>query len=720
MTNENFSLDVGNERIKSQENKLDTTLRPYQIESKNAILDAWERGCRSVMYQSPTGSGKTPTIASIVKLFHERGLKTLTLAHRDELVDNIRSEYNDLFGVETGAIKAGLRREYQIDHQVASIGTYVNALDFDPDLIITDEGHHCLAQTYSTIYAAHARAKLLMVTATPYRLSGLGFTDVCDELVLGLSVAELERMGNLVPAKLWAMTTYTHDQIAQVHVIKGEYSESEMSELLSEARQIMSVVDTYIEKGEGKQMMLYATSVDHSKKLVEAFEWRGIKAGHVDGKTKDRKSIFAQFINKEIQVLSNCEIATEGNNIPAIEIVGLARKTKSLSLYLQMVGRAARPWAGKTEYLLFDFVDNYWEHGLPNREHNWRHHFVGVSRKDRRKMDNDGLEKQFEIEAETGEIFISNLAKLPDGFRGRILQEVDPFDTKYAESLRRRQAILEEIKRKQREKEAAILRKQEEIQRKKDERLAEIQRIKDEKLAEIQRRKEAKLAAIQRKIDAKQAEKQRKIDEKQAGIQRQVDQWRAREQKKLDEKAAKLKKIEDRRLDKIREEEEREASWERYRLITAIQRDAETRRREENRALSSSHEEANKKRAQETEDMFTKLREKAYASWDEYYAQRDRHRVEDKTQRAAYVQFGQSQRMEVQFEIGMRMSHSFTFALRRVCDFCLQKKYPTPKVSQLVTIVAPYWSVDNLFTKDQFDSALTMLELNYKVKIDPN
>jgi superfamily II DNA or RNA helicase len=331
MTTEKSSFELFIEALAKNSKKQETRLRPYQIDSQNAILSAWERGCRSIMYQSPTGSGKTATIASIVKLFAEKGCKTLTLAHRDELVDNIRNEYNDLFSIETGAIKAGLKRNYTIPNQVASIGTYVNALDFNPDLIITDEGHHCLAQTYLTIYAAHPQAKLLMVTATPYRLSGLGFTDICDELVLGLSVAQLERMGNLVPANLWAMTTYTHEQIAKVHVVKGEYSETEMSDLLSETRQIMSVVDTYIEKGAGKQMMLYATSVEHSKKLVEAFGWRGIKAGHVDGKTKDRKQVFAQFVNKEIQVLSNCEIATEGNNIPGIEIIGLARKTKSLS-----------------------------------------------------------------------------------------------------------------------------------------------------------------------------------------------------------------------------------------------------------------------------------------------------------------------------------------------------------------------------------------------------
>jgi superfamily II DNA or RNA helicase/ribulose bisphosphate carboxylase small subunit len=695
MMTENLNLGIDIEGLEEPKEIRVIRLRSYQIDSRNAIFNAWERGCRSVMYQSPTGSGKTATIASIVKTYHENGLKTLTLAHRDELVDNIIGEYMNLFGIETGAIKSGLKRNYDIDHQVASIATYVNALDFDPDLIITDEGHHCLAKTYLTIYAAHPRAKLLMVTATPYRLSGLGFTDICDELVLSLSVAQLEKMGNLIPARLWAMTTFTHDQIAQVHVVKGEYSETEMSNLLSETRQIMSVVDTYIERGEGKQMMLYATSVDHSKKLVEAFEWRGIRAGHVDGKTKDRKRIFEQFVNKEIQVLSNCEIATEGNNIPCIEIVGLARKTKSLSMYLQMVGRASRPWENQKAYLLFDFVDNYWEHGLPNREHDWKSHFLGVTRKERQKKE-EGLERQFMIESETGEVFISNLAKLPDGFKGQILEEVDPLNTKQAEILRKRQAKLDEINRKKREKEEAIQRKKDEIQRRKDEKAAYIQRIKDEKLAEIQRKKEAKEAAIQRKI----AEREAKI------------------QRKLDEKAAKLQRIEDARLAKIREEEERQRSYRRSHLINSIQWETRPKREAASKERYQQDREKTDNRYKAYFEFIDSRRGQNY-SWDSYYELQEKQRQEAKADKLESKLFAQFQRMEIQFEIGIRMSHQMRYALNRVIDFCYSKSYTLPTLEQLIQITEIYWTTEGLFTKEQFYDAVAEVEKRYRIQLLP-
>ncbi|MBL7817459.1 MAG: DEAD/DEAH box helicase family protein [Saprospiraceae bacterium] len=682
------------EGVVMTEKRQDIQLRPYQTESLNAIFDAWGRGCRSVMYQSPTGSGKTATIASIVKKFDDNGFRTLTIAHREELVDNIRSEYSDMFGIATGAIKAGQKRDYSLPHQVASIATYVNALDFFPDLIITDEGHHCIAKTYLTIYAAHPRARLLMVTATPYRLSGLGFTDICDELVLGLSVAQLERMGNLVPARLWATPTFTHDQISKIHIVKGEYSESEMTNLLSETQQIMSVVDTYIEKGEGKQMMLYATSVSHSKKLVEAFEWRGIRAGHVDGKSKDRKSIFQQFVNKEIQVLSNCEIATEGNNIPCIEIVGLARKTKSLSMYLQMVGRASRPWAGKTDYLLFDFVDNYWDHGMPNREHDWHSHFKGITRKERVKKD-QGLERQFQIESEQGEIFISNLSKLPDGFRGRILQEVDPLDTKHMQMLLKQQAKLEEKNRKLREKQEAIERKKAEVQRRKEEKLAAIQRAKDEKLAEIQRKKDAKEAARLRRIAEIEARKQRKIDEKEA----------------------KERKKEEDRLAKIREQERREASWERSRLIYKIQWETKSRRTVESREMSKSHMDAYYRRREESNAMWAKMRETNYSFWEEYTKQSEMHRQEEKALKVEEKALLHFHRMENQFEIGIRMTHSIKHTLDRVCGFCAQKNYPIPTTEQLLKIADPYFEIQGLFTRQKFNDVWSDIAKTFGIKL---
>jgi hypothetical protein len=372
-----------------------------------------------------------------------------------------------------------------------------------------------------------------------------------------------------------------------------------------------------------------------------------------------------------------------------------------------MVGRASRPLEDKTEYLLFDFVDNYWEHGLPNREHDWRSHFVGLTRREKKERGQDTEERQFEIEAETGEVFISTLAKLPDGFKGQILQEVEPLNTKFAEALRKRQAKLDEINRKKREKEEAIQRKKEEIERRKQERLDEIQRIKDAKLAEIQRKKDAKEAAIQKKIA-----------EKEAAIQRYIAAKAAKIQQKLDEKAAKLQKIEDARLAKIREQEEREESWVRSRLISKIQDAANTRRAFETREFYRIQEEAQKKRREESTEMYEKLRAHNYTNWDAYYQQREDHRQQEKTEIRDRKQHALLQRMEIQFEIGLRMYHSIHQGLLRLFKHCFQKRHETPHFSLVEQFVAPYLTGESLFTQEDFDNAVTMLESRNHIKID--
>lgn len=699
--------------LNTEENILTERLRPYQLDSRNRIFQAWLYGARSVMYQSPTGSGKTPTIASIIKMCHDAGFKTLTLAHRDELIDNIRGEYQDLFGVETAAIKAGLRRDYSIPHQVGSIATYINSLDFDPDLIITDEGHHCISQTYLRIYAAHPKARLLMVTATPYRLSGIGFGEICDDIIVGLPVAKLEQMGNLVPAKLWAMTIYNKEQISKVDIFQGDYSESQMSELLSDTDQIMSVVDTYIEKGEGKQMMLYATSVEHSKRLVEAFVWRGIKAEHVDGQTKNRKLIFERFVKKETQVLSNCEIATEGNNIPNIEIIGLARKTKSLSLYLQMVGRGSRPAPGKSEYYLFDYVDNYWEHGLPNREHDWKSHFVGMPKGEKKKKD-DVIERQFELEAETGEVFVSSLSNLPSGFKGRILQEVDPMNTKHAEILRRQQEKLAEIERKKKAKQEEIERKiaakQEEIERKKAAKLAEIQRKNEAKLAEIQKRKEAKLAEERRKQQAKQEKLQRALDLKNAEIQRKEQARQAEIQRKENILLLKMHKKEEwNRRTKINS------------LISHVQYEKRWERSQDNSDRSKKQSLESRQRWEQISDQLDKM--KAAAGTNNYLlenAELNRLFNENshlsRQEKMENAKIFQAQRIEVQFEISMRSTHNLGNALLRACQYSQEKGYPKPTFSFLEKMASPYFDENGFFTRTQFDEAMATLKLYDEVE----
>ena len=116
----------------------------------------------------------------------------------------------------------------------------------------------------------------------------------------------------------------------------------------------------------GKSMIVFAVSVEHSKNIVERYQEKGVSAVHIDATTpsQERREFIEQFKAKKIKILSNVEIITEGFDFPECEVVQLARPTKSLALYLQMVGRVMRKANGKEHGLVLDNAGMWLEHGL--------------------------------------------------------------------------------------------------------------------------------------------------------------------------------------------------------------------------------------------------------------------------------------------------------------------------------------------------------------------
>jgi superfamily II DNA or RNA helicase len=403
-------------------NKPKAELRDYQKEFQSRLFDSLKVNNR-VMAQLPTGAGKTVCFGDIVRRANNMGKKTLTMAHREELVTQPQERFLEQFGIVTGRIQSGFKADLSLPHQVASVLSFNPKCGFVPDIIIADEAHHTLSVSQSKIIKAFPSAKVIGFTATPCRLSGAGFTELFEDIVIGPSVQDLEEKGHLVPARIFP-TKISTAELMLVRSISGDYNEKQLSEVMIDTQKIMSIVDTYIERCNGTQALLYAASVEHSEKIVEAFKFRGIKAVHIDADSKNRKDIFKDFEAKKFQVLCNVGIATEGNDIKGLETIILARPTKSLSLFLQMVGRGARPALGKAFYYLLDHANNVFEHGLPNKFHDWKEHFIGKSKREK-KAKKYPQEKQFKIKFDSGLEMISSLEKLPPNFKGVILKELD-------------------------------------------------------------------------------------------------------------------------------------------------------------------------------------------------------------------------------------------------------------------------------------------------------
>ncbi len=328
-------------------------LRDYQLRAIDALRDAYRRGRRSPLLTSPTGSGKSRIMAAIVELAAARGNRSLLLAPRLEILDQLVREI-ELVGLPVRVIQAE-RDDGPTDAPVTIASIWTLALPrwrerLPPaDLVIIDEAHRCLAErSYLQILNAYPEAARLGATATPARSDGRALGDVFDEIVIAASVAELTAAGHLVPC--WLVRP-----------------PSETGSLA------LSVVEAYQGYVPGQLAIVFAAGIKHARTLVEEFAAAGISAGLVTGTTPDDERVVTtqRFAAGEIRVLVNVSCFVEGFDVPACSAAILARKFGHVGPYLQAIGRVLRPAPGKLQATVIDLIGSALEHGPPDRPHEY-------------------------------------------------------------------------------------------------------------------------------------------------------------------------------------------------------------------------------------------------------------------------------------------------------------------------------------------------------------
>lgn len=356
------------------------TLRDYQIKAKSGIYEAWSHGHQAVLLVLPTGGGKTSVAADVINTEINASNSTMFIAHRKELIEQCSARL-DSQGVPHGIIKAGNKRVNRLPVQVASVQTLINRVrpkDWDlfgghsygADLIIIDEAHRALAGTYIEVVKAFPKARILGLTATPYRSDGKGLGDLFQFIVSASSPAELTRLGFLVPARVF--TTPLEPDFTKIKVKRGEYDPKAVEEIMNNAKIIGDVYAQWKIHAAKRQTVIFASSCDHGKKILEIFHANGERAAYLDGTTpeEERTQILANLETGVIQVAINMGVLTEGWDCPPVSCVQIVRPTKSLGLYLQMAGRALRPHpvSGKTDCVIIDHGGNTMRHGLVTEE----------------------------------------------------------------------------------------------------------------------------------------------------------------------------------------------------------------------------------------------------------------------------------------------------------------------------------------------------------------
>lgn len=242
---------------------------------------------------------------------------------------------------------------------------------------ITDEAAHVLRDNkWGKAIALFTNARGLGVTATPERLDrkGLGSQadGVFDVMVEGPPTAWMIQQGFLSKYKI-ACPPSDYEQHLTSKSDTSDYSKKVMAQASQKSQIVGDVVDNYVKFADGKQAILFATDVQTAKKMEKRFNERGIPAKSLDGTTPDKERLegIINFSEKKTRVLINVDLFDEGLDVPGIECVIMARPTKSLGKYLQMVGRGLRLAEGKEYLILIDHVGNVKFHGLPCEIRKW-------------------------------------------------------------------------------------------------------------------------------------------------------------------------------------------------------------------------------------------------------------------------------------------------------------------------------------------------------------
>lgn len=364
----------------------------YQEDMVKRVQEAF-RHHDSVMVQMPTGTGKTHVLAAIVEMYLKKNV--WVVAHRRELVSQIKDTLARFF--------PDLDPEKIQVTSIQWLSRHYREIKEKPSLIVIDEAHHALAETYAEVMNAYPKAKKLGLTATPYRMNGKGFTDLFDVLLCSWNMERFIAEGRLSLYDYYSIKPDSADQLLidslQKRGADGDYQQKELNKVMDVRPSLERLCLTIKQYVPEKKGIVYAISIQHAEHIAEFYRENGIKAVAISSKTPlaERKKLIGNFkrthiqslsssntnlsnitnISDDIDVLVSVDLFSEGFDCPDVEFIQLARPTLSLAKYMQMVGRGLRVAEAKAHSVILDNVGLYKRFGLPSVDRDWQSMFEG-------------------------------------------------------------------------------------------------------------------------------------------------------------------------------------------------------------------------------------------------------------------------------------------------------------------------------------------------------
>lgn len=353
------------------------SLYDFQANDVNNIRQAYKDGYRSILYNAPTGAGKTVVFSHISEGVVKKKNRALILVHRYELLRQTSDALQEN-GILHGLINPKFKANPLASIQVASVQTLVNRLgkiDRNFDLIVIDEAHHSAANSWQKIIGSMPDSMLLGCTATPIRTDGKGLGrrhgGLFDKMVTGPSIADLIEWGYLKTPKVYGSGAIL--DLSGVKTVRGDYEKAELEARLNKNTITGNAVEHYGRICPGVPAIAFCISIAHAETVAEQFRQGGWNFISIDGKMSDfeRSRRLAGLADGTFHGLTSCELISEGTDVPAVGCAIGLRPTKSLSLYIQMSGRALRKYPGQKNAFILDHANNIFRHGYPHENREW-------------------------------------------------------------------------------------------------------------------------------------------------------------------------------------------------------------------------------------------------------------------------------------------------------------------------------------------------------------
>lgn len=343
-------------------------LRPYQKDACNAVVKEWNKGNKKTLLVLPTGTGKTVVFSKLAEyLVKRKEHKVLVIAHRGELLQQAGDKLRTFSGLDCALEKAtsfscGSNKPVTVA-SVQTLSQQKRLNQFSTDYfstIIVDEAHHAVSDTYKRIFDYFSNAYLLGVTATPNRSDRKNLGTLFQSLAFEYSLSQAIHDGYLCP--IVAQTVPLQIDISNVGISAGDFKVNELGQTLDSY--LLQIADKMKEYCKGRKTVVFLPLISTSRRFCQLLNERGFHAAEINGKSCNRSKILQDFTEGKYDVLCNAMLLTEGWDCPAVDCIVCLRPTRSNSLYRQIVGRGLRPYQGKKDCLLLDFLWMIERHSL--------------------------------------------------------------------------------------------------------------------------------------------------------------------------------------------------------------------------------------------------------------------------------------------------------------------------------------------------------------------